>query len=829
MINIKYINEVYLQVQCEKSISMELWDHFSYPHPNPSFIPSYQNKMWDGIIRLYNLKTNMIYAGLRQEIKLFAKKMGYSYNEDAEFSANPFSIYEAQNFISELAPTMQPRDYQLVSFIKAIRNKRQLFVSPTNCHAKGDKVLMYEGCYRNIENIKIGDYVIGADGLPKKVLNIFSGKSELYEIKTSKNKKNITVTADHILPIRFSDSNEKYGYCKGNKDFIEYISVKDYINKSDYYKHCSKLVYNNKEILFKECHFPNINLSPYFIGLYLGDGSSYRCAITTKDKEIVEETLIQAKNNNCIVSTKDDLHYFITGSKNRSNNIFTEFKKLGLYFSGKNRLKCEERFIPKILFNTPIEYRYELLAGLIDSDGYLSNNTYYEFCSKSKQLADDVYFLSISLGLVPTFSHKTINNVHYYRVNICGNINKIPVRIYRKKQTNINNHRNAYNSSFTIIKKETNEYYGIQVEDALYITNGGMITHNSGKSFIIFLILQYLQKKTLIVVPTTSLILQMTGDFLDYDSKKDIDLDIHHIYDGKSQKTDKRITISTWQSIYDNKPGWFSQFHTIIGDEVHRFKADSLVSMMKKTIRCPYKLGFTGTLDNVEINEMTIEGLFGRKVIVTTNKELIDRKISADILIKSIVLDYPKEDRLAMHISSYEDEVDFLISLQARNNFIANLANSLDGNVLVLFRYVERHGDLLWELLQKKNKNRSGLYYVHGQVDTEYRNSIRTEIEQQNNAIILASLGTFSTGINIKRIDHIIFATPTKSRVNVLQSIGRGLRRSEIKEQVTLFDISDDLSYNGINNTTLRHYKERLTIYDQEQFPYKQYKVKINT
>ena len=169
-------------------------------------------------------------------------------------------------------------------------------------------------------------------------------------------------------------------------------------------------------------------------------------------------------------------------------------------------------------------------------------------------------------------------------------------------------------------------------------------------------------------------------------------------------------------------------------------------------------------------------------------------------------------------------EIEYLIGNHNRNRFIRNLAISLDKNTLVLYQMVEKHGQVLFDMIKDRAGNRK-VFFIHGGVDTEDRESVRQIVEKENNAIIVASFGTFSTGINIKNLHNIIFASPSKSRVRNLQSIGRGLRKSGGKEQATLYDIADDLRHGKHMNFTLRHFVERVKIYTEEKFTFKTYNI----
>ena len=345
----------------------------------------------------------------------------------------------------------------------------------------------------------------------------------------------------------------------------------------------------------------------------------------------------------------------------------------------------------------------------------------------------------------------------------------------------------------------------------------------SGKSFIIYLLVRYYAKRTLILVPTTSLVSQLASDFADYGF--DSDTFVHRVFAGQDKGSTKPITISTWQSIYKLPKEFFSQFDVVIGDEAHLFKAKSLTSILTKLSGCRYRFGFTGTLDGSETHKLVLEGLFGAVRKVITTKELIDQKHLADFRIKAIVLNHPDEaKKMIARANDYQAEMDYIVKLEARNKFIKNLALSLEGNTLILYQFVEKHGIHLANMLQ--NNDRS-VYWVSGEVSGEQREEIRKVVEKESNAIIVASFGTFSTGVNIKNLHNIIFASPSKSRIRNLQSIGRGLRKSNTKTSSTLYDIADNLSWKTKKNYTLLHFMERVKIYNEEKFEYKIYKVNL--
>jgi superfamily II DNA or RNA helicase len=346
----------------------------------------------------------------------------------------------------------------------------------------------------------------------------------------------------------------------------------------------------------------------------------------------------------------------------------------------------------------------------------------------------------------------------------------------------------------------------------------------SGKSFIIYMILRWYLKPTLIVVPTTTLVHQMYSDFAEYGFKSD--KYCHKIFSGQDKDTDKPIVITTWQSVYKLPKNWFDKFDVVIGDEAHLFKSNSLSNIMGKLQNCKYRYGFTGTLDGTKTHKLVLEGLFGPVNQVTTTKKLMDQEHLADFKIKILSLGYNDENKKVINSLSYHDELDFLVSHQGRNNFIKNLTLSLEGNTLLLFQFVDKHGKLLYNMI-KDNAGDRRVFFVHGGVSGEERDEIRAIVEEEKDAIIIASYGTFSTGVNIRNLHSVIFASPSKSKIRNLQSIGRALRRSTTKEKATLYDIADDLTWRKNLNFTMRHLLERVKIYDDEKFEYKFYKVSI--
>ena len=355
----------------------------------------------------------------------------------------------------------------------------------------------------------------------------------------------------------------------------------------------------------------------------------------------------------------------------------------------------------------------------------------------------------------------------------------------------------------------------------------------SGKSFIIYSLIRYYShlikeesnNRILLIVPTTSLVEQMYTDFESYGWN--VKKNCHRLYSGYSNQTDKKVLISTWQSLYKLPKEYFEQFGVVFGDEAHLFKSKSLTEIMTKLTDCKYRIGLTGTLDGAHTHKLVLEGLFGAVNKVTTTKKLMDKNQLSNLVVRCLILKHTEANCKIVSKGKYQDEIDYLVSSTPRNNFIRNLALKLKGNTLILFQLVEKHGKNLQQIIKDKAEEGRKIFYIYGGVDTEEREQARAIVEKEDNAIIVASYGTFSTGINIKNLHNIIFASPSKSRIRNLQSIGRGLRLGDNKVNATLYDISDDLIYKSKENYTLKHFQERINIYTEEEFDYEIHNINL--
>lgn len=359
---------------------------------------------------------------------------------------------------------------------------------------------------------------------------------------------------------------------------------------------------------------------------------------------------------------------------------------------------------------------------------------------------------------------------------------------------------------------------------------------SSGKSFIIYAVIMWYffrlsaHQHILLVVPNLSLIQQMFSDFKEYALNLfDISNEIYMIYGGQNRNNflNRKIIISTWQSIFRESKEWFANFDTIIFDEAHSCKAECLKGILENAISTSHKFGFTGTLEDAKAHVYVLQGLFGDIEKVISTSELMERGQIAQLKIKCLILEYTSDLKKIGVKLKYQDELDFIHTFSKRNTIVLKLLQSLDQqNTLVLFQRIELQGKPFFELCKTAFPDRR-IVYISGEVTAEEREAIRKDTETHRNTIIVASFGTMSTGVSITSLQNVIFLSPYKSKIRVLQSIGRALRLNEHKEKATIYDIVDDLSWKQSKNHTLRHFIARTKIYDSEKFDYKIFRIKL--
>lgn len=380
--------------------------------------------------------------------------------------------------------------------------------------------------------------------------------------------------------------------------------------------------------------------------------------------------------------------------------------------------------------------------------------------------------------------------------------------------------------------------YGALCEKTLNV----LISTAGGKSLVIYVIcrLMMLQKKKVILICSkTSLVEQMFNDFIDYNF--DAERYCHRIYAGQKKFYDSPIIISTWQSLISPKvksDNPYEDFGCLICDEVHEAAADagSIQNLAKFCVNAEYRYGFSGTYPEATTAEWySITGAFGRIQEFATYKYLQENNYIAQLKMFSMVLQYDKpfcKELYEKYDKDHQNQSDMIYKHEGRNKFILKLVDSLKGNTLILFTKKEKHGYILYDYFKQRFPDRE-IFYIDGDVPLDEREDVRKQLEAKQDVIVLATYGTLAAGWNVKNLMNIVFASGYKSRIKVLQSIGRGLRLHKDKDFARMFDIVDDARYvdkdNDINfkNYSLNHYKVRKQFYDKENWNVKVQKFKV--
>jgi superfamily II DNA or RNA helicase len=350
----------------------------------------------------------------------------------------------------------------------------------------------------------------------------------------------------------------------------------------------------------------------------------------------------------------------------------------------------------------------------------------------------------------------------------------------------------------------------------------------SGKSLTIYIIIRWMlahDKRVCLLVPSVSLVKQMISDFIEYSIGNGFDIDSMStlLFSGQERNFDPPILISTWQTIskmikLSHGMKVLNSYDGIIIDECHTAKGTELQKILDLATDVPYKIGTTGTVDKEKINELSIVGALGPIEKIITTKELMDSGSLSDMIIKGIILQYPEETCKLNKSLEYQDELSFICAHNERSKIIANLAFASTGTTMIMCNFIDKHLIPLYEYIKSRaEKYGREVYMIHGGISADERERIRKYAIANPGIILVVSYATCQAGINIPNIENVIFGSPSKSMIRVLQSIGRGLRKVEGKK-MTLIDIVDDMRYKKYENTIFKHFLERMKIYRIEKF-----------
>lgn len=701
------------------------------------------------------------------------------------------------------------RDYQqkasdaAVSFFNNKAKKTNaIMVLPTGCHAKGSKILMYDGSIKNVEDVIIGDELVGDDGNKRTVLELHRGVDKLYEITPIKGEP-FVVNGGHILSLYKTNEGKSYPSCTSR---IDEITVEDYLSTSNNYKHLHKL-YKPKFVSFGRNDV--LPIDPYFLGLYLGDGSS-ACGgvnITSMRKEVEEYLYSFVKENELSITenwkggSNKAKTYNIVGLKWRTNTIIDFLKDRNLY-----GVTCSFKFIPLEYKAASEKDRLSLLAGLMDTDShYAKDRNEYEYCTKSGQLADDIIFLCRSLGFYcSTKKQKIVNGEVYYRLIITGELDTIPTKVQIRKGKPRAQKKSVLVTGFSVKYLGRGNYYGFTIDgNHLYCDGQFFVHHNSGKSLIIADIAARLDGHTLVFQPSKEIVEQNFKKLCSYGI---LDCSIYSA--SFNSKEISRITFATIGSVKGH-PELFSHFKNIIIDECHLVNPkEGMYKDFLSILNCkvlgltatPYRLSssqdfgamlkfitrtrpaiFKEVIYHVQVSTLLDMGYLAKLNYYSMNPigwnelNLKTNTTGADYTDKSVQREY--------------ERIDFYGYLV---HIVQRLMNPIQGGkrkgILVFTRFLKEAERLTMSI--------PGCAIVSGDTPKSTREMILKQFKTGEIPVV-ANVGVLTTGFDYPELDTIVMARPTMSLAMYYQIVGRAIRPHPSKECGWFVDLCGNIKRFG--------------------------------
>lgn len=702
------------------------------------------------------------------------------------------------------------RNYQKQASDAAVRlftskaDKNGLVILPTGCHAKGSSVLTSDGVCIKVEDVKVGDFLLGNDGTPRKVLELHNGVDDMYKVTPIKGEP-FVVNGGHILHLYKTNEGKGYNSCQPRYDEI---SVKEYVVKSANYKHLHKLHrvsqidFGNDKYLF----------DPYFVGLYLGDGCCINgLNITTQREEVVEYLrefartyglgFRAAEKRNGENKAKSYFFPYAFANNNTPNPLQVTIRGLGL--EGK---VAGDKFIPHQYKVASVEDRFSLLAGLLDTDAFYDKekNT-FEYCSKSKRLADDVVFVCRSLGFFAQIGKtKVVKGESYYRIQISGDLNLIPTKVAIRQGRARMQKKSVLVTGFSVGYLGRGEYFGFTLDgNHLYCDNQFFIHHNSGKSLVIADIASRLEGPLLVFQPSKEILQQ---NFAKLQSYGIFDCGCYSASVGC--KDINRITFATIGSVMNHMSD-FDCFKNIIIDECHY--VNSKVGQYKEFIEAKNRqvVGLTATpyrLDRAEGGSIlkfltrVRPRIFSKVIYCCQIGELLSKGYLADLH----YYDLTELDLRRVRSNSTGADYDerSLLAEYERCGFYDKLSNTVV-KVLQPKSGIPRKGVLVFtaftkearQLVDKLQSLRINAAIVTGETPKKEREAILEGFKRREIKVV-ANVGVLTTGFDYPALDTVVLARPTKSLGLYYQMVGRAIRPFEGKDG-WIVDLSGNYSRFG--------------------------------
>lgn len=828
-------NAVSARLVCEdRAVRQEVQRLLSYKVAGAEMSELFKSRRWDGRSSFFEWAGNKFPAGFVTMVYAHLTRAGHK----VSIARKPFPApLGPENPKVDSYPEDPDRAYQMETVNRMLRHGKIIAQLATGCHAKGQKVLMFDGSLKAVEDVIVGDMLMGPDSRPRNVLALHRGTQTMHRIKPLRYGREFVVNAGHILSLEQTKLSDTRWESARSGQWTN-ISVDEYLRQATNFKHIWKL-HRSKGI-----DFPvggKLPLDPYLLGLILGDGhirsngTSGNCsiAITSADHEVVDylQRWVDKNDHRLKISKKTGTEALTLNIVRRErhekkvgeNQVGAAIIGLGL----RDRLS-DDKFIPEVYKTASRADRLAILAGLLDTDGHLQNG-YFEFVSKSPALAADVAFIARSLGFAVSENVKEISRGKYagrsyHRITISGHVDAIPVLIERKKADPRLQKKDVHLSSFDVEEVGEGEYFGFEVDDDnLYLLDDFTITHNSGKSRVAKLAYARVGRMTLFLTTRSILMHQMKDSF-----EADMGIKVGVLGDGEWSPR-KGMNVGMVQTLMarlkdpaDNATKaeraaqlalrektrqLLSMFELVILEEAHEAGGNSYFEILNHCDNAHYRLALTGTpfMRDDEEDNMRLQAVAGPIAIKVSEKELIEKGILAKPYFKVIRLkELPERLR---RTTPWQRAYKYgVVENQFRNMAIVNevVSGYKRGLSAMILVQQTAHGDLLRGALAKVGLRVS---YIKGENDQDER---KREIGRLKSGEIDVLIGTniLDVGVDVPAVGMVVLAGGGKAEVALRQRIGRGLRAKKSGPNVCfIVDFHDD----G-NQYMKEHAKARLSI-----------------
>lgn len=630
------------------------------------------------------------------------------------------------------------------------------------CVHRDTPILMYDGTIKMVQDVKVGDVIMGDDSTPRNVLTLARGREQMYKVIPVKGDPYI-VNESHILSLKYSSTVNK----DTPKGTVRDISVLDYLNlPKSYHGRGGVLVGYRVPIRFPK---KEVDIDPYLLGYWLGDGASRCSLISTQDARV-----LHFLSKHCFNGKHGDLYIQYTGAQYdyRINSITTGAMKKNSLMSGLRKYNLlQNKHIPHDYKCNDRQTQLELLAGIIDSDGSESNNS-YDIIQKNETLLDDIIFLARSLGFAAYKKECKKSCMYkgekregtYYRTCIHGKgLDEIPVKCIRKKVTPRQQIKDALNTRIRLEKLEVDDYYGFEIDgNRRFVLGDFTVTHNT---VMALKIITLLKKKTLIIVHKEFLMNQWIDRIKEF---------VPNARVGKIQGSTfdihgKDIVIGMLQSLYDKEYGIgaYDSFGLTIIDEVHRIGSEQFSRALCKTIT-PYMLGISATVDRKDGLTKVLYMFIGNKIYSE------ERKKEDKVNVRGIVYETndPEFNEIEYDFRGnvkYSTMISKICGYGPRTHFIANTLRDLleednEKQIMVLCHNRSFLTDL-HQIIVDKELCSVG-FYVGGMKQAALQ-------ETESKQIVLATYAMAAEALDIKTLSTLVMASP---KTDITQSVGRILR-----------------------------------------------------